>query len=222
MTFMAKDKVLRYPRIDRPFSLGLELALNYPSEIEEGLERLRESLKHPDAVNQGLTEVQFLIRDFERSAKRSLKTDGKDTRISHIPYDEEFLDGVRISSAKAVIMKAHNLRDAIEKKDLDQALIQMMLMTAAAIRMEVFEDAMWGMHSELQMKKAGRHSGSIRHSEAKAEHDQITREAKELVNEGIPQHELSSRIGRKFKRSPKHVREILKKKGLYTEKRKST
>ncbi len=86
----------------------------------------------------------------------------------------------------------------------------------------MFEDALWGMLSELQMIKAGRHSGSIRHSEAKAEHDQITREAKELVNEGIPQHELSSRIGRKFKRSPKHVREILKKKGLYTEKRKST
>ena len=219
---MAKNKVLRYPLTGRPDTIGFHLALSYPSDIEEGLEGLRESLKHPDAVKQGLTEIEFLIRDFEKGAKRLLETEGEDTDYSHICYDDDFSDGVRVSSAKAVIINAEILRDAIEENDWDKALIRMMLMTAAAIRMDVFEDTMWGLHAEQYMKKGGRRSGAIRRAEAEAEHSRIVLKAKKLVHDGVAQHELSSRIANTFNRSPKSVREILKKYGVYTKKRKST
>jgi len=219
---MAKDKVLRYPSTGRPDTIGFHLALSYPSEIEEGLERLRESLKHPDAVKQGLTEIEFLIRDFEKSAKRLLESEGEDTDYSHICYDDDISDGMRIGSAKAVIINAEILRDAIEEKNLNEALIRMLLMTAAAIRMEVFEDAMWGLHAEQYVKKAGRRSGAIRQAEAEEEYSRIVQKAKKLVRDGVAQHELSSRIANTFNRSPKSVRKILKKYGVYTNKRKST
>ncbi len=73
MTAMAKRKVLRYPHLRRPDTWGLELALSYPDEIEEGLERLHDSLDHPEAVKQGLTAVEFLIKEFEQYACRLLE-----------------------------------------------------------------------------------------------------------------------------------------------------
>ena len=219
---MAKNKVLRYPLTGRPDTIGLELALSYPSEIEEGLERLRESLKHPDAVKQGLTEIEFLINDFEKGAKRLLETEGEDTDYSHIYYDDDFSDGVRISSAKAVIIHAENLRDAIEEKNLDEALIRMMLMTAAAIRMEVFEDTMWGLHAEQYMKKGGRRSGAIRRERAEPEHNRIVLVAKKLRSQGVPQRKLSSTLAARFPLSARWIREILKKHGIYEKKRKPT
>ena len=219
---MAKDKVLRYPLTGRPDTIGFHLALSYPSEIEEGLERLRESLKHPDAVKQGLTEIEFLIRDFEKSAKRLLETEGEDTDYSDIYYDDDVLDGVRVGSAKAVIIHAENLRDAIEEKNLDEALIRMMLMTAAAIRMEVFEDAMWGLHAEQYMKKGGRRSGAIRREKAEPKHNRIVLEARKLRSQGVPQRKLSSTLAARFSLSTRQIREILKKYGIYEKKRKST
>ena len=219
---MAKRKVLRYPLLTRPSTWGLELALSYPDEIEEGLERLQESLHHPESVKQGLTAVEFLIRDFEKYACRLLESEGEDTHISHILYDDDCLDGVRISSAKAVIIQANNLRYAIEEKNLDEALIRMMLMTAAAIRMEIFEDAMWGLHSEQYMSKGGRASGAIRREKAAVEHHRIAVDAKKLLRDGVPRHELSSRLAKRYPLTPRRIRDVLKERGIYKKKRKPT
>ena len=219
---MAKRKVLRYPLTGRPDTIGFDLALSYPSEIEEGLERLRQSLKHPDAVKQGLTAVEFLISDFEKYACRLLESEGEDTDYSHILYDEDFHDGVRISSAKAVIINAEILRDAIEEKNLDEALIRMMLMTAAAIRMEIFEDAMWGLHSEQHMSKGGRASGAIRRVKAAVGHAQIAVAAKKLLRDGVPRHELCSELAKRYPLTPRRIRDVLKVRGIYKKKRKPT
>ena len=219
---MAKRKVLRYPLLTRPSTWGLELALSYPDEIEEGLERLQESLHHPEAVKQGLTAVEFLIRELEEYACRLLESEGEDTDISHILYDDDCLDGVRISSAKAVIIHANVLRDAIEEKNLDEALIRMMLMTAAAIRMEIFEDAMWGLHSEQYMSKGGRASGAIRREKAAVEHHRIAVDAKKLLRDGVPRHELSSRLAKRYPLTPRRIRDVLKERGIYKKKRKPT
>lgn len=218
---MAKRKVLRYPLLTRPDTLGLELALSYPDEIEEGLERLHDSLDHPEAVKQGLTAVEILISDFEKYACRQLEAEGEETEYSHIFYNDS-VDGVRISSAKAVIIHAQNLRDAIEEKNLDEALIWMMLMTAAAIRMEIFEDAMWGLHAEQHMSKAAQASGAIRGEKAAVEHDQIAMEAKKLLRDGVPQHELCSRLARRYPLTPRRIRDVLKVRGIYKKIRKPT
>ena len=218
---MAKRKVLRYPLLTRPFTLGLELALSYPDEIEEGLERLHESLDHPEAVKQGLTAVEFLIRDFEKCARRLLESEGEDTEYSHI-FCDDGVDGVRISSAKAVIIHALNLRDAIEEKNLDEALIRMMLMTAAAIRMEIFEDAMWGLHSEQHMSKGGLASGAIRREKAAVGHNRIAVEAKKLLRDGVPQHELCSSLEKRYPLTSRRIRDVLKARGIYKKKRKPT
>lgn len=219
---MAKRKVLRYPRLRRPDTWGLELALSYPDEIEEGLERLHDSLDHPEAVKQGLTAVVFLIRKFEEDACRLLESEGEDTEYSHILYDEDHLDGVRISSAKAVIIHAKNLRDAIEEKNLDEALIRMMSMTAAVMRMEIFEEAMWGLHSELHMSKGGRASGAIRREKAAVEHYRIAVEAKKLLRDGVPQRELCSTLAERYPLTPRRIRDVLKVRGIYMKKRKPT
>ena len=219
---MAKRKVLRYPLLRRPDTLGLELALSYPDEIEAGLERLQDSLDHPESVKQGLTAVEFLIRDFEKYACRLLESEGEDTEYSHILYDEDHLDGVRISSAKAVIIHAQNLRDAIEEKNLDEALIRMMLMTASAIRMEIFEDAMWGLHSEQHMSKGGLASGAIRREKAAVGHHRIAVEAKKLLRDGVPRHELCSRLAKRYPLTPRRIRDVLKARGIYKKKRKPT
>ena len=219
---MAKRKVLRYPLLTRPSTWGLELALSYPDEIEEGLERLQESLHHPEAVKQGLTAVEFLIRELEEYACRLLESEGEDTHISHILYDDDCLDGVRISSAKAVIIHANVLRDAIEEKNLDEALIRMMLMTAAAIRMEIFEDAMWGLHSEQHMSKGGLASAAIRREKAAVGHHRIAVEAKKLLRDGVPRHELSSRLAKRYPLTPRRIRDVLKERGIYKKKRKPT
>ena len=221
---MAKRKVLRYPLLTRPDTLGLELALSYPNEIEEGLERLYDSLDHPEAVKQGLTAVEFLIRKFEEYARRLLKSEGEDTDYSHILYDD-CVDGVRISSAKAVIIYAKNLRDArdaIEEKNLDEALIRMMLMTAAVIRMEIFEDAMWGLHSEQHMSKGGLASGAIRREKAAVGHNRIAVEAKKLLRDGVPQHELCSSLEKRYPLTSRRIRDVLKARGIYKKKRKPT
>ena len=196
--------------------------MSYPDEIEEGLERLQESLHHPEAVKQGLTAVEFLIRELEEYACRLLESEGEDTHISHILYDDDCLDGVRISSAKAVIIHANILRDVIEEKNLDEALIRMMLMTAAAIRMEIFEDAMWGLHSEQYMSKGGRASGAIRREKAAVEHHRIAVDAKKLLRDGVPRHELSSRLAKRYRLTPRRIRDVLKERGIYKKKRKPT
>ena len=218
---MAKRKVLRYPLLTRPSTWGLELALSYPDEIEEGLERLQDSLDHPEAVKQGLTAVEFLIRKFEEDACRLLESEGEDTEYSHIFYNGS-VDGVRISSAKAVIIHALNLRDAIEEKNLDEALIRMMLMTAAVIRMEIFEDAMWGLHSEQHMSKGGRASGAIRREKAAVGHHRIAVEAKKLLRDGVPQRELCSTLAERYPLTPRRIRDVLKARGIYMKKRKPT
>ncbi len=219
---MAKRKVLRYPLLRRPDTLGLELALSYPDEIEEGLEPLRDALNHPEAVKQGLTAVESVIRVFEENACRLLESEGEDTDYSHIFYDDDCVDGVRISSAKAVIIHALNLRDAIEEKNLDEALIRMMLMTAAAIRMEIFEDAMWGLHSEQHMSEGGRASGAIRREKATVEHYRIAVEAKKLLRDGVPQRELCSSLAKRYLLTPRRIRDVLKARGIYKKKRKPT
>ena len=202
--------------------MGLELALSYPDEIEAGLERLQDSLDHPESVKQGLTAVEFLIRDFEKYACRLLESEGEDTEFSHILYDEDHLDGVRISSAKAVIIHAKNLRDAIEEKNLDEALIRMMSMTAAVMRTEIFEDAMWGLHSEQHMSKGGRTSGAIRREKAAVEHHRIAVDAKKLLLDGVPQHELCSILAERYSLTPRRIRDVLKVRGIYKKKRKPT
>ena len=218
---MAKRKVLRYPLLTRPDTWGLEFALSYPDEIEEGLERLQDSLDHPEAVKQGLTAVEFLIRKFEEDACRLLESEGEDTESAHILYNDS-VDGVRISSAKAVIIHAKNLRDAIEENNLDEALIWMMLMTASAIRTEIFEDAMWGLHSELHMSKGGRASGAIRQEKAAVEHYRIAVEAKKLLLDGVPQHELCSILAERYSLTPRRIRDVLKVLCIYKKKRKQT
>ncbi len=143
-----------------------------------------------------------------------MESEGEDTHISHILYDDDCLDGVRISSAKAVIIHANNLRYAIEEKNLDEALIRMMLMTAAAIRMEIFEDAMWGLHSEQHMSKGGRASGAIRREKAAVEHHRIAVEAKKLLRDGVPRHELCSRLARRYPLTTRRIRDVLKARGI--------
>ena len=196
--------------------------MSYPDEIEEGLERLQDSLDHAEAVKQGLTAVEFLIRKFEEDACRLLEAEGEGTDYPHILNDEDHLDGVRISSAKAVIIHAKNLRDAIEEKNLDEALIRMMLMTAAAIRMEIVEDAMWGLHSEQHMSKGGRASGAIRREKAAVGHHRIAVEAKKLLRDGVPQHELCSNLAKRYPLTPRRIRDVLKVRGIYKKKRKPT
>ncbi len=188
--------------------------MSYPDEIEAGLERLRDSLDHPEAVKQGLTAVEFLIRKFEEDACRLLEAEGEGTDYPHILNDEDHLDGVRISSAKAVIIHAKNLRDAIEEKNLDEALRRMMLMTASAIRMEIFEDAMWGLHSEQHMSKGGRASGAIRREKATVGHYRIVAEAKKLLLDGVPRRELSFTLARRYPLTTRRIRDILKARGI--------
>lgn len=202
----------------RPDSLGIELGLSYPSEIEEGIERLREGLTHPQS-EPGLTEIEFILRDFERGASRVLTAEGLDLDPDELWWEDDSMLGVKQSSAKAVLVGTRRLRESLDNSRPDQAIIEMMLLTAAAIRSELYEDAMLGISVERGMRKGGKASGKAGALKANSLHEQIVQRAQKLLKSGVPEHNLASTLAENIDLTPAWIRIILQKKGLLEKKK---
>ncbi|MCH9050381.1 MAG: hypothetical protein IIA72_04785 [Proteobacteria bacterium] len=211
-------KSLRYPPSSDPTTWGAEFGLSYPKELEEGFERLRESLTHPQA-EKGLTEIEFVIRGWEKDAEAMLRAEGYDPELSELLlWTDDHEIGVRLASAKAVLINAWRFRDSLESGDLNQAFINLMLLTAAAIRSDLFEPALRGFWAQISTDKGGEAAGQQRSTEADKRHWNMVRQARNLLSAGRPPHTISAIVADRHRLSARHVRSVLQKYGVLQKK----
>ncbi len=187
--------------------------------MEEAIDQLRETLTHPQ-TEPGLTELEFLIRQFEKSASSILKAEGFDPDPDELWWEEDSDLGVRLASAKDVMINAWYVRDSVESGNFREALVYMMLLTASAVRSELFESAMLGESTERAIAKGGKSSGQTRSQEAAARHEHIVDDARKLLNSGRASHEISSILAKRHEISARQIRSILIESGLRPKKRK--
>lgn len=195
------------------------LGLSYREEVEEHLDGLRQVLKHPQS-EPGLTVLEFVIRELEKRATAMLKAEGYDTDINELVIWTSDSDmGVKLSSAKGVLIYAWLLRDYIEMKDYNQqALLEMMLLIASAIRAELFEPAIQGILAQQSLELGGEAAGQIRSKAAASRHKLILHQARNLLKEGKAKHDISSILAKRFELSSRQIRSILQKGGILQKK----
>ncbi len=214
-----QKKSLTYPPVREPIPWGLEFGLSYPEELEEAFERLRESLTHPQA-EKGLTELEFIIRAFEKDAATILKAEEYDPDISELLSQDGIQMGVRLASAKAVIINAWRFRDSVETNRIDQAFIDLMLLTAAAIRSDLFEPAMRGIWAKIATDKGANAARRLQSKTLTERHKAIVELGRRLLSGGKPPHSISAIIAERLGMSPRQVRTVLQRHGVLSKKRK--
>ena len=147
-----------------------EFSLCYPDELDDILKRLQESLKYPQS-EPGLTPLEFILRRFEEEARRILTEHGHPTDLGELLWLEDDhtypvktrmrttalkLDvDIESLSAKRVLFSAQNLRHFIAANEAEQAAIEMMRLTFAAISADMFNVLMTGVRAKQGQKKGG-------------------------------------------------------------------
>ncbi len=212
-------KSLRYPQFREPIPWGAEFGLSYPEELEEGFERLRESLTFPQ-TEKGLTEVEFIIRAFEKDAATILKAEGYDPDINELLGEDDSQMGARLASAKAVVINAWRFRDALETNRINQAFIDLMLLTAAAIRSDLFEPALRGIWAKIATDKGTNAARRMQSKTVTERHKAIVELGRSLLSAGKPPHNISAIIAKRLGMSPRQVRTVLQRHGGLSKKRK--
>ncbi len=213
-------KSLRYPPVRELNSWGAEFGLSYPEELEEVFERLRESLTQVPQTEKGLTELEFIIREFEKDAATILKAEEYDPDISELLWEDGIQMGVKLASAKAVIINAWRFRDSVETNTIDQAFIDLMLLTAAAIRSDLFEPAMRGIWAKIATDKGANAARRLQSKTLTERHKAIVELGRRLLSGGKPPHSISAIIAERLRMSPRQVRTVLQRHVVLSKKRK--
>ena len=150
------------PRARTVRTITEDLLFQIPGEIEEGLKRIRERTAHPDN-EPGITPVEFFLRHWKLTAENILARAG-------LPTDLPDLSGANITlnsggtspkldattaSAKDVLLRVDRVRDALANNDAEKTALEMMILTASALRMEIVRDLMAKLASDTGPAKIG-------------------------------------------------------------------
>lgn len=109
-----------------PNTMSADLFFSYPVELRERLE--------------GISNIEFILQDFEREAREFLSAAGLDTEISHLIYDDDCDIGYPEASAREILFLAGEVRSSIEDGDAEQVAIRMLRLMSAVFRMRFFDD----------------------------------------------------------------------------------
>jgi len=147
-----------------PSTFADDIATSMPSELADSIGRLRESLTHP-ASEPGLTPLRFLLRRLGNEAFQRLHNAGllktpEDLWLLEDGWDDMGVESVELESAKDVLFRIdaiHRHLDDGEGK-VEDALIDMMRLTASAVRMELHDEALMGRRGKVIQKFKGEKS----------------------------------------------------------------
>jgi hypothetical protein len=178
-----------------------DIATSSPSEFADSIKRLQDSLTHPNA-EKGLTPIRFIVRRLEKEAFEILRKAGLLKVIDDLWLldDEEYEGDVRIDSAKDVLFRAASMREYLELGRIDDALLDILRLTASAIRMENYEETLHGRYSAATQVIRGRMQGENQADARKKEWAKLQNEADQIWKEhptwGI--EHVAKKIQKKF------------------------
>ncbi len=148
-----------------PYTFADGIATSTPSELADSIERLRESLTHPSS-ERGLTPLRFLLRRLGNEAFQRLHGAGrlKTSADLWLLDDGEQENTIELESAKDLLFRAEALIRHLDDGEgtVEDALIEMMRLTASAIRMELHNEAMMGRRGKVVQKFKGEKSARSR------------------------------------------------------------
>ncbi len=169
-----------------PHTFADDIATDSPSELADSIERLRESLTHPSS-EPGLTPLKFLLRQLEKEAFNRLHKTGllKTPDDLWLLDDGDQEDTVELESAKDLLFRAKEIRLYLDSlgdglSEVEDVLIEMMRLTASAIRMEIYEETLHGRYADKKQEILGRMHGEDRREKAKEKWAPVRAKAEEI------------------------------------------
>ena len=140
-------------------------SLSYPDEIENEINHLKESLKHPQSKH-GLTPFEFILRGFEDEAKKILINAGISIDLSdiweslwlwkkHGIYSRGF--DIRTANAGQILLSAMLVRDDIIAGEPELVALDMMRLCFAAVGANLHDVVITGIRAKWGRSKGGKH-----------------------------------------------------------------